>query len=124
MNASLITQPFLWHLCWFVDALRHSGNRDLWEFLLQRIRLQIDGVADEVKRVGSEKENEDPSTPDEVNLVSAKEAHLEDKTGSTSEANSDNEEKEPAPKKLRILHNDEIVQSNVIEEVIPTKNVL
>ena len=108
MSKLLLKWPILWHLCWFVDALHYSGNRHLWEFLLQRVRLQIDAVADQLKGGGSDKENEDPTK-----MKFAKEAHMEDKTGPTTEASS---YKEPALKKLRLSPNDKVVHSRVKEE--------
>ena len=69
------------HLCWFVDSLRHRPNGSIWEDLLQRVRILIDEAADDVKKEGSDKENEDHDDPDEM-----KEAQVEDKAASTSDA--------------------------------------
>ena len=63
-------------LAWFVDSLQQRPNISIWENLLQRVRILIDEAADDVNE-----ENEDPDHPEDM-----KEAQVEDKAASTSDA--------------------------------------
>ena len=75
-------------LAWFVDSLQQRPNGSMWKDLLQRVRIIIDEVADDVEEDTSDKENEDPEE--------MKEAQVEDKSASTSAAqDTDNKNEDP-----------------------------
>ena len=75
-------------LAWFVDSLQQRPNGSMWKDLLQRVRIIIDEVADDVEEDSSDKENEDPEE--------MKEAQVEDKSASTSAAqDADNKNEDP-----------------------------
>ena len=50
-------------LAWFVDSLQQRPNGSMWKDLLQRVRIIIDEVADDVEEDSSDKENEDSVIP-------------------------------------------------------------
>ena len=62
----------------FVEALRHSANMDIWEDLLQRIRMEIRKAEDELSRGDSDKENVDPCTSKKKKRSKEEEGHLEE----------------------------------------------
>ena len=102
-------------LAWFVDSLRHRQNLGVWRELLKQVRIQVNEAADEVKDTGHD---EDPGNLDKMDLVSSREAQVEDKAASTSvaEGNFQKEEDEPAVKRMRFSANAEIGGSRMKED--------